>query len=209
MSELSPILVLNNISCERADRVLFDQLTFDISAGQIVEITGSNGCGKSTLLRIIAGLAQSYTGQVMWQGVDTASCKQRFQSQCIYQGHTLGVKPSLSVVENLRWSTELKGEYDHDTAMEALRRFGLHGFEHTLCHSLSAGQQRRVSLARLLTTSAKIWILDEPFTALDRSAISHLHRVFEEHLAFGGSVVLSTHQPIDDFSNVKRLELGS
>lgn len=208
MSESTPIMVLSDICCERADRELFNKLAFDISSGEIVEITGPNGCGKSTLLRIIAGLTQSFTGQVLWLGEDTDNCRQLFQSQCLFQGHTLGIKPTLSVVENLRWSTELKGSYSQERAMAAIERFGLQGYEYTLCHSLSAGQQRRVSLARLLTINAKLWILDEPFTALDRTAIAHLHQVFQEHLASGGAVVLATHQPIDDFAQVKRLELG-
>ncbi len=208
MTQNPPLMTLNKLSCERAERELFDKLSFEILPGEIIEITGPNGSGKSTLLRIMAGLAQSFTGEVLWQGVNTANNWLSYQSECLYQGHTLGIKPSLSVLENLRWATELKGRYDHDLAQRAVKRLGLHGYEHTLCHSLSAGQQRRVSLARLLTIEARLWILDEPFTALDRAAIKELQNVFKEHLNKGGAVVLSTHQPIDEFANVTRLELS-
>lgn len=208
MSDLSaPLLVLESLYCERADRVLFEDLSLTVAAGDLVEITGPNGSGKSTLLRIIAGLGQAFSGNFLWQGLPAAQQRQQMHAHTLYIGHSVGVKSNLTVLENLRWSTELKGVFDMQLAEKALLALQLHGYEHSLCATLSAGQQRRVALARLYTCSCTLWVLDEPFTALDKRGIADLQALFEQHRSNGGSIVLTTHQSLDTLSSIKRLQL--
>jgi heme exporter protein A len=186
---------------------LFDALSVTVNAGELLEITGPNGSGKSTLLRIIAGLGQAHEGDVFWRGESAAQQQQQMRADTLYLGHAVGVKTALSVMENLRWSTELKSPFNAARAAQALDALSLAGYEDVRCGSLSAGQQRRVALARLYTCDCPLWVLDEPFTALDKKGIAHLQALFQQHLGQGGSIVLTTHQTLDAMPNIKRLGL--
>lgn len=201
------MLELINISCERAERTLFTGLSVQLDAGELIEVRGSNGAGKSTLLRIIAGLAQSYRGEIRWRGIQTSDSNALFSSQRLYLGHLPGIKPALLPMENLRWLTELQTSFDEALGLEALQRLGVADFLDLPCHQLSAGQQRRVALARLLSTQCNLWVLDEPFTALDQNGAELLENMLQQHLQAGGCAILSSHQDLSQVPNVRRLSL--
>lgn len=203
----SPLLELRALYCERADRVLFDGLNVTVNSGELLEITGPNGSGKSTLLRIIAGLGQAHEGEVFWCGEAADRQQALIRAETLYLGHSVGVKAALSVMENLRWSTELKSAFDEKKAAAALAALCLSGYENVRCGNLSAGQQRRVALARLYTSACRLWVLDEPFTALDKTGIADLQVLFEQHLSNGGSIILTTHQRLDALPAIQRLSL--
>ncbi|MGI9293148.1 MAG: cytochrome c biogenesis heme-transporting ATPase CcmA [Pseudomonadales bacterium] len=205
----SPLLRLENLHCERAERLLFGDLSLELHAGEILEITGPNGSGKSTLLRIAAGLTQAFAGAVFWRGDNVDTQRQDFQQQCLYLGHNTGIKPSLTVQENLRFSTRLKSEFNEQRAKRALETVQLNGLERQRCYSLSAGQQRRVALARLLTVDAALWILDEPFTALDKAGVAIIESLCQDHLTNGGAILLATHQSVNVESGLRQLQLGA
>jgi heme exporter protein A len=169
------------VSCEREGRRLFSNLNLTIEPGCCVELTGPNGSGKSTLLRCIAGLYPDFDGEI--HAVDLA-----------YLGHRPGVSPALSPLENLRWYQALASR-DADP-VTLLERVGLAGYDDVLCQHLSAGQQRRVALARLMLGGGRLWLLDEPFTALDVSGMELVRTVIGEHLAEGGAALCATHQPL-------------
>ena len=158
------VLRAEQLFCERDDRVLFRELSFNALAGQVIQIKGSNGSGKTTLLRVICGLNDNYRGTLKWFNKPIQNNQDDFYSSLIYLGHRVGVNKVLTPVENLRWSVGLRENVTSEAIYQALRKIGLRGFEDSQCFSLSAGQQQRVSLSKLLLGTAIIWILDEPFT---------------------------------------------
>jgi len=184
-----------NLSCVRGDRVLFEELSFSLQEGELVHIVGPNGAGKTSLIRMMCGLVAPAAGEVRWRGENIRKQKEEFNSDLLYLGHHLGVKAELTALENLRMSCALANHaLDEDVAWRALDEIGLRGREDLPTKVLSQGQQRRVALARLLVSQAKLWILDEPFTALDVKAVAQLEGVLGRHLAQGGMIVLTTHQ---------------
>jgi len=182
-----------NLACVRDERVLFRGLSFTLNPGEIFQIAGVNGAGKTSLLRILSGLATPEEGEVKWQGELIKRARDSFHHQLLWLGHQPGIKAVLTADENLRF-------FHADSAMKArwaaLAAIGLLGYEDVAVGQLSAGQQRRVALARLWLSAAKLWILDEPFTALDPAGIEKLTCRLEAHAAQGGSVLLTTHQPL-------------
>lgn len=209
MPSSNTLIELHDLSCERADRVLFEKLSLSIEPGQLLEVSGPNGSGKSTLLRVVCGLAQAYSGSITWRGKDLRDCWHQFQHDCLFIGHAAGIKRNLTAWENLRWSSALKGAFSTQLAELAFEQLELQGYEHQPCYTLSAGQQRRVALARLYTVAARLWILDEPFTALDKAGIDKLQNLFQRHLEAGGAILVATHQTIDGIANVRHLQLAS
>lgn len=202
-------LLLADLYCERGDRVLFRGLNTQLNNGQGLRIAGGNGTGKTTLLRIIAGLSQQYEGKVCWQGTDIQQQREVFLSDSLYIGHLPGIKSSLTTLENLEWWCALHNNGDvfnsqaiHSTVelKVALSDIGLSAFIDTPCQYLSAGQQRRAALARLLLSKHKLWILDEPFTAIDVKGVAMLEELYFKHLKRGGMVILSTHQDMHSHS---------
>lgn len=186
----------HQISCIRSDRVLFEQLDFAIDAGQLWQIAGRNGAGKSSLLRILAGLTEPAEGELRYQGQPLSAHRDEFAANLCYIGHLSGVQPQLTALENLAfWRACYALKPADDWAL--LAQLGLAGLEDIPCQNLSAGQHRRVSLARLWLTSARLWILDEPFTALDVSAIAQLRQRLTEHCQQGGAIILTTHQALE------------
>jgi heme exporter protein A len=191
-----PLLELRNVDCERDDAPLFEAVSFALTAGDIVQLEGANGIGKSSLLRCIGGLSSRWRGEMLWRGAPIARRRSEFAAATIYLGHALGLKAALSARENLQWWASLRG-IDAPAAIDAaLERVGLLGYEDSPCYQLSAGQQRRVGLARLFLTDAGLWILDEPFTAIDRRGVAELERWIAAHAAAGGAVLLTSHQPL-------------
>lgn len=190
------MLEVKNLFCERDERVLFANFSFQINTAEVVQIIGQNGSGKTTLLRILCGLSDAYSGEIYWQGTDLDEVRDQYYQAMLYVGHLAGVKGSLTAEENLRWMMQLDKSLDKCTIATALKQVGLYGFEDVPCHSLSAGQQRRVGLARLYLSSAPLWILDEPFTALDKKGVKEKEALIANHIQEGGSVILTTHHDL-------------
>lgn len=201
--EPSPLLAAKKLTCIREDRILFEDLSFNISAGEIVQIDGPNGAGKTSLLRILAGLSQPYDGKVLFNEKPISGFREEYHQNLLYLGHTPGVKSEMTAQENLAFNLSLHG-YDESAAEETLSKVNLLGFEDALASHLSAGQHRRIALARLWQSNAKIWILDEPFTAIDKQGVKHLETLFIQHINEGGVVILTTHQDLSLNENLLR-----
>ena len=191
----SPTLEARDLCCRRGDRLLFTEVSFTLACGEILQITGANGAGKTTLLRMIASLTQPDSGTLHWRGQPLDKVRCAYLRDLIYIGHADGVKGSLSVAENLTLASALHGVGIPIDA--ALQRLGLGDLADTLTHRLSAGQRRRLALARLLVNQACLWLLDEPFTALDKTAIKTVASMLEEHAARGELVIFTSHHSID------------
>ena len=202
----------HQLSCIRQDRVLFQQLDVGIAAGQLLHITGKNGAGKSSLLRILAGLAAPDEGNLQYAGLPLSQVLSDYAANLCYIGHQSGIHEQLTARENIRFwraasGASAKGEHVDDYGL--LGQLGLAGLEDVPCRTLSAGQQRRVSLARLWFSRRQLWILDEPFTALDQAAIAMLQQHFLMHLQQGGGIILTSHQSLSQvFTQLKSLELA-
>lgn len=202
-------LELRQLYSERNERVLFAGLSLSVEAGEVVQLAGANGSGKTSLLRIIAGLSSRYEGDILWCGQPMQDVLPSFRQQSVYLGHGAGIKPQLTPRENLRWSCALRGYHVSATTLDAaLEKVGLQGFEQQPCYSLSAGQQRRVNLARLFCADAGIWLLDEPFTAIDQRGVAEIERWIADFVTAGGLVVLTTHHPLQLPCAMRRIELG-
>lgn len=196
------ILQLESISCERGERLLVEDLSLALRPKQGIRIEGPNGSGKTTLLRVIAGLSQQYTGRMSWNGLDLREDRSVMASDTLYIGHLAGVKALLTPFENLSWWSALhllpSDAIDHkQQLLAALAKVGLHGFADTPCYRLSAGQQRRVALARLYLSQHCLWILDEPFTAIDVDGVRSLEQCIAAHLSDGGMALVTTHQSME------------
>lgn len=189
------MLDVEGLQCERDGRVLFADLGFSLTAGAILQIEGANGAGKSTLLRALAGLLQPSAGTIRWQGQPIAEAGADYRAALLYLGHKPGVKGELSPTANLRHLLALHGQRDQGLD-EVLAGVGLAGLEQQPVARLSAGQQRRVALARLWLKPAPLWLLDEPFTALDKRAVAGLTQRFEQHLGDGGAIIVASHQDL-------------
>jgi heme exporter protein A len=201
-------LTVTQLQCIRDDRILFDNLNFTLSAGQLLQIEGRNGSGKTSLLRILCGLTLPTEGTVYWQAQDIQAIRSAYYANLIYIGHAPGIKAELTPLENLAMAQAM-GCYPTEIPLaEALAQVGLYGFEDVPTRTLSAGQQRRVALARLLLNNAQLWILDEPFTALDKIAINLIENWLEQHAQQGGMAVLTSHHPVN-CSNTTLLKLDA
>ena len=190
------MLTARQLYCARDDRVLFRGLDFDLNEGQVLQVEGSNGSGKTTLMRILCGLNDSYEGSIKWYGEELAEQAAAFFSSLLYIGHRVGVSKVLNPIENLRFSCSLKQAVTDEQIMSALKEVGLRGFEESPCYTLSAGQQQRVSLARLLISPAKLWVLDEPFTTLDTKGVAQLEGLLQRQAQQGGAVMVTTHHSL-------------
>lgn len=188
-------LEVDSIRCERGDRVLIDRLSVRLNRGEILQVEGANGSGKTTLLRTLCGLASPSEGEIRWGGQPIQDIRAEYHAELTYIGHLPGIKADLTPLENLQFLHALHDRTPvNDVAV--LERIGLFGFEDVPARQLSAGQRRRVALARLLVDSSPLWILDEPFTAIDRAGTEVLVDVLSDHLEGGGMVILTSHQPV-------------
>ena len=186
-----------DLHCIRHDRTLFAGLSFALEPGQILQVEGANGSGKTSLLRMLCGLLLPAQGEVRWRGEDIQNMRHEFLAEVAYVGHLHGIKEDLSPRENLRLAQALGRTRAGMSLDQALQRVGLYGFEDLPARTLSAGQRRRVALARLLISDARIWVLDEPFTALDRTGKALIEELLATHSRNGGIAVLTTHQPVN------------
>lgn len=190
----APLIELKQLACERDGRTLFSNLNYQARSGDIVQVLGPNGSGKTTLLRIITGISNDFEGELYWQGSPMAKASLDFHNHLLYIGHLPAIQRSLTAEENLRWFSGLDRGHQQISISDALREVGLAGYDDVPCHQLSAGQLRRVALARLVLTPALLWILDEPFTAVDAKGVERLRSLIQEHASGGGVVILTTHQ---------------
>ena len=176
---------------------MFSGLNFDLEPGTLLHVRGRNGSGKTTLLRALCGLLAPDAGEIRWKGENSRRLGDEYQADLLYFGHLNGIKSDLTGIENLRVSTILDGdEVNEGRLWSALEQMGLAGFEDLPTKVLSQGQKKRVALARILMSNAPLWILDEPFTALDADAVDLLQRLIAGHVAKDGMVVLTTHQEV-------------
>ena len=191
-----PLLQVENLCLERGGRELFSDLSFAVFAGQLVQLDGANGAGKTSLMRILAGLSRyGFSGRV-----------QRLAPQ-LYLGHQSAVKALLTPRENLAWHVSGESTYTNAEIEQALASVGLYGYEDVPSHALSAGQHRRVNLARLYLSQSLLWLLDEPFTAIDKSGVAQLEQLLVEHVERGGAVVMTSHQLLQVACPVQMLNL--
>ncbi len=201
-------LTADNLACTRGYRDLFSGLNFNLQAGDVLRVEGENGAGKTSLLRILAGLAQPIKGNVLWNGRKIKDPEACYFQNLLYLGHKANIKFELTPIENLCMAKALFGSKLENGIEEALYQLGLYGFEEVPSGNLSAGQKRRVALAQLLLTNARLWILDEPYTSLDVKAVAYLESVFQKHVKDGGTLIITSHQPVNiENVAIKRLVL--
>ncbi|MEN8168452.1 MAG: cytochrome c biogenesis heme-transporting ATPase CcmA [Pseudomonadota bacterium] len=196
------------LACIRDDRVLFDDLSFSVNPGEALVLEGRNGSGKTSLLRILCGIRLPESGDLLWNGEDIFRLGPEFHEHIAYLGHKDGHKPDLTPTENLRIAQGLGKAKEGITLEEALDQVGLYGFEDVPTRNMSAGQQRRLAIARLLVTDARLWILDEPFTSLDRTGIEHMERLFEAHLERGGMAAMTTHHRVGFKEDIQLIRIN-
>jgi heme exporter protein A len=191
------MLRVSHLSCSRGNKPLFADVSFELQAGQALHLEGDNGVGKTSLLRIICGLSPADAGEVCWHDNTIQKNATAFRSSLFYLGHGLSLKEELSALENLMSDAAVSGRtLSEPQALVALARMGLRGREHLPLRVMSQGQKRRTALARLLASQAPLWVLDEPFVALDAKAVDGLRGLLAEHLTSGGMVLFTSHQPV-------------
>lgn len=191
------MLSATHLACSRGERLLFKDLSLSLEPGAWLQVGGTNGSGKTTLLRTLVGLSAPDHGEIFWNGVAIGECADTYQRALLYLGHHAAVKDELTPLENLRLGNELDGlTLNDEDALAALQRMGLHGRGNLPTRWLSAGQKRRVLLTRLLVRTATLWVLDEPFAALDTNAVTLVGDLIKAHLEGGGMAILTSHQPV-------------
>lgn len=201
-----------DLQCTRGERTLFNGLGFTLRAGTLLRVAGANGSGKTSLLRIACGLLEPTGGEVLWAGENIRRLQEEFWRQLVYIGHANAIKDDLTAAENLRVACTLAGVHvQREQIGDALRRLGLAGCEDLPARVLSRGQQRRTALARLvLSETAPLWVLDEPFTALDATATDCVQDLIAAHVSRGGAVVYTTHQEVKIAAKaMQRIDLDS
>lgn len=188
---------VSNLSCSKGDKRLFSGVSFTLQPGQWLHLEGDNGVGKTSLLRLACGLSALEDGEITWNNQAVSKDPQTFRANLAYLGHQLALKDDLSPLENLQTDAAIVGrQLTASDAKQALAQMGLRGRENLPVRVLSQGQKRRTALARLLVSSAKLWVLDEPFVALDTMAQNALSEVINAHLAKEGMVLLTSHQAV-------------
>jgi heme exporter protein A len=193
-----PALHARNLRCVRGNQTLFENIDLRLDSGQWLYLQGENGAGKTSLLRILAGLTLPADGEVLWQNTPIGKQRQQFHRDLLYIGHHAGLKEDLTLTENLLAQLTIDGVHvSHTDVREALCRMGLAKRQHLPARVLSAGQKRRGLLARALLRPARLWILDEPFNALDVHAVADVQELLKTHLENGGLLVLTSHQTPD------------
>ena len=209
MTQANSHFQATHLACERGDRRLFVDLSFSVSRGEVIQVVGANGSGKTSLLRLLSGLAEPANGEVHWQGERISEARDAFHQDLIYIGHRTGVKAHLSVQENLENFASMHNAKQCDID-NALRQLQLTQYRDEFVDNLSAGQQRRVALARLPLLDKKCWILDEPLTAMDTDGIKIFESILIHHCQYGGMAIFTSHQAVNlDGITIRRLSLDT
>lgn len=205
------MLEADNLECVRGERRLFAGVGFRLEAGELLHLQGRNGTGKTSLLRILIGLLPPEAGEIRWRGEPIRVLADEFRADLCYLGHHNAIKEELTPLENLLAAARLAEEdLSADDAIDALEQVGLAGREDLPCRYLSQGQKRRVALARLVKEQRPLWVLDEPFVALDTAAVAWLAGIIGAHLQRGGLAVMTTHQQVHiPAGAIKELRLGN
>jgi len=194
-------LSAHKLCAEKQDRWLFENLSFQLEPGEMLHLKGANGSGKTTLLRILCGLTTADQGEVSWGDRSIKQRRDEFHTQLSYVGHSDGIKQDLSVSENLKIAAVLaRGKQQKPKPVDleqTLNTMGLSRKKHTFAHDLSAGQRRRLALARCLLNDTSIWVLDEPLTALDKDGVSIVETMISEHLDRNGMAIVTSHQDLN------------
>ena len=190
------MLEVSTLCCLRGEREVFRDVTFSVGSGQWVHVRGENGAGKTTLLRALTGLLRPTAGTIAWNGQTLHALGEEYHRSILYLGHANGIKDDLDAQENLRAVQAIADSSSEVQVTDAMRALGLDPANTTPIRALSQGQKRRVALARLALGDARLWILDEPFAALDTGAISSVLALMDRHLKKGGALVLTRHQTV-------------
>lgn len=206
----SPLFQATGLECWRGDRRLFSGIDFSIHSGEALQVVGPNGSGKTTLLRAVCGLTRAEQGKLFWRGARLEGNPDAYRSELLYIGHENGLKFELTALENLRALRDIAARQRNLPLEAALDRAGLAGFEDRPVRTLSSGQRRRVALSRLLIAEAALWLLDEPFTALDDAGARLVNVLVEEHLNAGGGIMFTSHIPLSlTQRSLRRITLDS
>jgi len=203
---LTAKLSAENLTLIRGERCLFEGLDFALESGALLLLEGRNGCGKTSLMRAIAGMLSLESGEIFWNEVPVSKQRQDFHGSLVWLAHRTGLKGDLTLVENLNFERALRPQSSRD-AEEVYERLGIARLKKLILRSLSAGQQRRVALARMLLADVPLWLMDEPFTNLDREGRALVMELVEEHLAQGGLCVMAAHQDIEVSAPMTRIRL--
>lgn len=190
-------LKVENLGCERNEKQLFSGMSFELDDGEMIQVDGSNGSGKTTLLRMVSGLLPIDEGMIYWNDRPVHKNRSEYMTELTFVGHKNGIKDELTAGENLDMDRALTGRPSSATVNGALERLGIPQCQHQLCRHMSAGQRQRVSLSRLLISSTRLWVLDEPLTALDRNAQGIVRDLLVEHMESGGMALITSHQSMD------------
>ena len=204
------MLETTRLDCVRGERHLFRALSFRLMPGELLSLQGRNGSGKTSLLRMLCGLLPPAGGEIRWRNEPIGKLGEDYRRELCFLGHQNAIKEELTPLENLMASARLADEaLDEGAALDALETLGLAGREDLACRYLSQGQKRRVALARLVNERRALWLLDEPFVALDTAAVDLVAGLIGAHLQRGGLAVLTTHQAVDiPAGTVRQLVLG-
>lgn len=189
-------LSVQNLGCERGEQCLFENINFSLDSGEVMQVRGLNGSGKTSLLRMVAGLAFISEGSVHWNDNCIEKVREEYYAKVNYIGHKLGFKDHLSAVENLTYSCIQSKQKNNCSIKTALEQTNIANKKHLLTRDLSAGQQRRMALAKLLLLPNPLWILDEPFSAIDKEGVDMLTKLMQRHSEQGGMIIFTSHQRI-------------
>jgi len=203
---LTAQLFASQLTLFRGERCLFTDLNFALNPSQLLLLEGRNGSGKTSLMRAIAGLIEFESGEILWGGISVRSNRQAFHGALVWMAHRVGFKADLTLVENLRFESHLRSQSKADFD-DVLQRLDIDRLKRLPLRSLSAGQQRRVALARMLLSQVPLWLMDEPFTNLDREGRALVMQLTTEHLADGGMCIMAAHQDVEIDADVTKIVL--
>jgi len=203
---LTAKLSANELTLFRGERCLFTGLSFALNPGELLLLEGRNGSGKTSLVRALAGLIELESGEIFWDGESVRTHRQAFHAALVWMAHRVGLKADLTLVENLKFEAHLRAQSGEDFD-EILKRLDIDRLKRLPIRALSAGQQRRVALARMLMSRVPLWLMDEPFTNLDREGRALVMQLTTEHLDRGGMCIMAAHQDVEIGGNVHKIVL--
>ena len=207
MKTAAPSLLVEKVHVWRGDRHVLRGVSLDLGAGELIHVSGANGAGKTTLLRVVSGLLRPEQGSVSWRGQSIAKAPAAYQSELAYASHEAALKGDLTALENLRFMVGLKRRATRGDLLASLERTGVAALADLPTRVFSAGQRRRVAMARVLAFHATLWLLDEPFTNLDAAGSALMTSLLDEHVEQGGMVLVAAHHDLNLATATRRLEL--